>query len=503
MSKSNQKTLLRLQVIPSVIERSMRLSAAAAKLGLSVRQVQRLVSSYKSKGPDGLVSGHVGRPGTRNLPDGIKKQTAELIRKHYTDFGPTFACEKLAERHGIIMSKETVRQIMISEGLWKPHKMRQPKIRQLRERRACYGELIQLDGSEHDWFEGRGPKCTVLVYVDDATSSIMHLEFVMSESTFSYFVATRKYIEKHGKPLALYSDRASVFRVNRKNARSGKGYTQFGRAMYELNIDSICAETCQATGRVERTNQTLQDRLVKELRLRGISTMEEANAYVEEEFIDSYNNKFAKEARQPFNAHRPVRDDETLDLIFACREQRCVSRTLSIQYNRKLYMFDDNENTRSLIGYYIDVYHYPDGRIEPRDHSGAPLPYLIHERSPVANLGRVVESKQLGHALDVTQALQERREQHPCRQVVLQPEAPRKRKRASGTDSRHTLSQEVFHDELLQVQDATGKLVSRDWEPVLDKKAPPLARTAGLFAEVTEAMASFGEVIPVIKYRRR
>ena len=498
MQKLKQKTLTRLRVIPAVIGRLMTASAAALELGLSVRHVRRLVSSYLSDGPEGLSSRHIGKRGTTHLPSDLKKQAAALIRKNYTDFGPKFACEQLSERHGIIMSRETVRQIMISEGLWKPHKMRLPKIRQLRERRACYGELIQLDGSVHDWFEGRGPRCTLLVYVDDATSSLMHLEFVHSESTFSYFVATRKYIEKHGKPLALYSDSASVFRVNRKNAHSGKGYTQFGRAMHELNIDSFSAATCQGIGRVERANKTLQDRLVKELRLRGISTMEEANAYAEEAFITSYNTRFAKEPRQPFNAHRPVRVDEDLDSIFACREQRCVSRSLTIQYDKKLYMFEDNETTRRLIGHFIDVYHYPDGRIEPKDHTGMPLPYIIYERSHMASQGKIVESKQLGHALDVAQAFQEKREVHPCRVIRSVPGDPRRRKQGSGTDTLHALSPEDFQGALIQAQNAAGKHVSFERKSALGKSIRRLRLNADLFADITETMESFGSVIPAI-----
>lgn len=169
-----------------------------------------------------------------------------------------------------------MRKLMVSTGLWVPRKQRPPKIYQPRNRRACLGELIQIDGSDHHWFEDRAPACTLLVYVDDATSRIMELRFVPSESAFSYFEATRSYLEQHGKPIALYSDKASVFRVNKKDATGGDGHTQFGRALFELNIECICANSSQAKGRVERTHLTLQDRLVKELRLRGISTMEAA-----------------------------------------------------------------------------------------------------------------------------------------------------------------------------------------------------------------------------------
>lgn len=182
---------------------------------------------------------------------------------------------------------------MIKAGLLILRRQRAPKIHQPRYRRPCTGELIQIDGCDHHWFENRGRPCTALVYVDDATSRLMHLLFVKSESTFTYFEATRGYIEKHGKPMILYSDKASVFRVNNKHATTGPGETQFARAMRSLNITPLCAETSQAKGRVERAHLTLQDRLVKELRLRGICTIEAANGFAEE-YIADYNRRFAK-----------------------------------------------------------------------------------------------------------------------------------------------------------------------------------------------------------------
>ena len=187
-----------------------------------------------------------------------------LVRERYADFGPTLACEKLWECHGIGLAKETVRRWMRDAGLWIPRAQRPPKIYQPRARRACFGELVQIDGSEHAWFEGRGPVCTLLVYIDDATSRLMALHFTASESTFSYFEATRAYLERYGKPVALYSDKASVFRPTTKG---DAGVTHFARAMYELNIDTFCANSSPAKGRVERAHLTLQDRLVKELRL--------------------------------------------------------------------------------------------------------------------------------------------------------------------------------------------------------------------------------------------
>lgn len=254
----------------------------------------------------------------------------------------------------------------------------------------------------------RGPACTALVYVDDATSKIMELLFVKSESTFSYFEATRHYIDKHGKPLALYSDKAGVFRVNNKHATGGEGHTQFGRAMHELNIQTICAETSEAKGRVERAHLTLQDRLVKELRLQGINSMEAANAFAEA-YVADYNRRFGKAPRHDFDVHRAVEHDEDLDLIFTVREHRKVSKSLTIQYDKMLYLIEDSELSRRAIGKYIDVYHYPDGRKELR-LNGEALPYSTYDRLSEVDQGEIVDNKRLGRALEFISLVQSKRD---------------------------------------------------------------------------------------------
>ncbi|BEM36220.1 hypothetical protein SME06J_49120 (plasmid) [Serratia marcescens] len=240
----------------------------------------------------------------------------------------------------MVLAKETVHKLMVLAGLWIPRRQRAPKIQQPRYRRACVGELIQIDGCDHHWFEERGPACTLLVYVDDATSRLMQLLFVKSESTFTYFEASRGYLEKYGKPLAFYSDKASVFRINNKNAAGGDGQTQFGRAMDELNITGICANTSSAKGRVERAHRTLQDRLVKELRLQGISTPEAANVFATE-FMADHNRRFAQIPRHDFDVHQPLDADDNLDLIFTWREPRKVSKSLTIRYGNRLYVIEN------------------------------------------------------------------------------------------------------------------------------------------------------------------
>ncbi|SPK70607.1 transposase (plasmid) [Cupriavidus taiwanensis] len=372
------RALDRLKVIQAVVDHGLAVWRAAEKLGLSRRQVERLVLRYREDGPSGLGSRRRGRDSNRQLQSALESRVRGLIRDSYADFGPTLAAEKLRERHGIDLATETVRRIMIDAGFWVPRKLRPPKVHQPRNRRACLGELVQIDGSDHAWFEDRAPACTLLVYVDDATSRLMQLLFVPTESTPAYFTATRAYVERHGKPMAFYSDKAGIFRVNARDNAEGRGYTQFGRALFELNIDILCANSSPAKGRVERMNGTLQDRLVKELRLRGISSMEAANAFAPH-FIADFNARFAKVPRDNHNADRPLRPGENLDLIFAWREPRCVSKSLTIQYDKMLYLLADTPEYRKLAGRYINVYHYPDGRIEPRAN-GAALPYTTYDR---------------------------------------------------------------------------------------------------------------------------
>ncbi|WP_233863292.1 ISNCY family transposase [Paraburkholderia adhaesiva] len=414
---ASMRELERVKVIEAVIEGRLRCFQAAERLQLGVRQISRLCRRYEAAGPAGLVSSKRGRPSNRELSIDLRARAMALVRERYADFGPTLACEKLRECHGMTLARETVRRWMRDAGLWIPRAQRPPKVYQPRARRACLGELIQIDGSDHRWFEDRAPACTLLVYVDDATSRLMHLHFTQTESTFSYFEATRAYLERHGKPVALYSDRASVFR-SVSAGKTGHSVTHFGRAMYELNIDTFCANSSSAKGRVERAHLTLQDRLVKELRLRGISTVSKANAYAPA-FMAAYNMRFAKAPRSTFDAHRPLRGDEDLDALLTWRETRRVTKSLTVQYDRVMYLLDDTPQNRRLVHRYIEVWEYPDGRIELRAQARV-LPYREYDRLTGVDQGAVIEHKRLAHALQVAQALQ----------------AQRDNRRASGSPSR-------------------------------------------------------------------
>jgi transposase len=300
----SDKELSRLEILRDLVGGRLTTPAAAQLLGLERRQVQRLAKAYQEQGATALISKQRGRPSNRRKPDNVRATALAIIGQRYADFGPTLAAEKLRELHGISLGRETVRAWMIAAGFWEERKKRRRRIHQPRYRRDCVGELIQIDGSEHRWFEDRGPMCTLLVYIDDATSRLMHLRFVETESTFAYFAATQGYLEAHGKPVAFYSDKHSVFRVAKAGV-TGDGMTQFGRALHALNIEIICANTSQAKGRVERANKTLQDRLVKEMRLAGVNTLEAGNAFLPG-FVADYNARFAKPPANAKDLHRPM-----------------------------------------------------------------------------------------------------------------------------------------------------------------------------------------------------
>ncbi len=304
------------------------------------------------------------------------------------------------------VSVETLRHWMTEDGLWIPRARREPRVQQPRHRRPCRGELIQIDGSDHEWFEERAPRCTLLVFVDDATSALMELWFCESESAFSYFTAMRSYLEQHGKPVALYSDKATVFRVNKKELQGGAGITQFGRALSSLNIDILCANTPAAKGRVERAHLTLQDRLVKELRLRGISDVKAANAFAPE-FMADYNRRFARSPRSEHDAHRPLQPTDDLARIFSWQETRLVSKSLTLNYKRVLYVLDPNE-ARSARGQRVGIEEREDGSLSFW-HGEQALQATAFPKEHGVQQGEVVENKRLSATMDFIKEKQRQR----------------------------------------------------------------------------------------------
>ena len=391
----SDKEVTRLRVMQRLEEKRIKQSEAAKMLKISERHIRRILRSYRQTGAAGLVSKRRGKPSNNQLKGEVKQQALDLIYSYYHDFGPTLAHEKLTERHGLEMSRETVRQLMIAEGIWKPKRAKKLVVHQMRERRACLGELVQLDGSPHKWFEERGPACTLLVYVDDATSRLMELYFSKGETTFSYFAATRRYMARHGKPVTFYSDKNSIFRVNIPNALTGSGMTQFGRAMKELDIEIICANTPQAKGRVERAIQVMQNRLVKEMRLRDISSIEAANEYAAE-FMEDYNARFAEQPRSSHDMHRTLLPNEDLERIFTLQEHRILSKNLTLQYKKVVYQIQTSRPSYAMRKAPVTVCERENDRIEIL-YKGHPLDYTIFQKQH--RQAEVVSSKSINNKL--------------------------------------------------------------------------------------------------------
>ncbi|WP_273793923.1 ISNCY family transposase [Brucella anthropi] len=406
----SQKELNRLKTVQQIRDNQLRVVEAAALLGLSRSQVHRLLQAFDRLGAAGLVSGKRGRPSNRRYGEDFRNDILDIVRTYYRDFGPTLACEKLIERHRLSVSKETLRQWMTAAGLWTSRRERKRQLHQPRGRRDCFGELVQIDGSHHWWFEERGPKCALLVYIDDATGKLLHLRFAGSENTFDYFHATKAYLQQWGKPLAFYSDKHGVFRsLHPSKQDRTSGLTQFGRALYELNIDIICANTPQAKGRVERANRTLQDRLVKELRLRGIDTIEAANAYAPE-YIADFNARFGKEPRNPKDMHRPLAAHENIDGALCRKEVRTLSQTLTLRYDKVLFILEPTEVAKRLARQKVIVCDYPDGRLEIM-HGTDTLPYTTFDKLRSIHRSPVVENKRLDDMLSIVAEMQAGREQ--------------------------------------------------------------------------------------------
>jgi len=405
----SQKEVGRLEVIQAVASKQLRQVDAAAQLGVSVRQVKRLVRRYRQAGPAGLVSGHRGKRANNALPEAVRQAALRLVREHYHDFGPTLACEKLVEQHGLSLSTETLRQWMVAEGLWQPKRAKQARIHQRRPRRHCLGELVQVDGSPHDWFEDRGPRCTLIVFIDDATGRLMALRFARAETTQAYMQTLEHYLHQHGRPVAVYSDKHSIFRVNRPE-REGE-LTQFSRALKTLDIEPIHANSPQAKGRVERANQTLQDRLVKELRLRGVHDIEAANAWLPE-FMADYNARFAVAAHSPNDAHRTlVHSAEELALILCLHHTRILSKNLTFQFKNREYQLQGQNQGYRLRGAGVTVCESFDSPVTVL-YQGRVLPYrlLAEGEAPIA--------------LDDEKSIDQTIEQAKTRQAIRPPRKP-------------------------------------------------------------------------------
>ncbi len=389
--------LTRLKIVEAVKSGHMRQVEGAKRLSLSTRQLRRLLRKYEKKGPKGLISGHRGKASNHQVPQDIKVSAEALIREHYADFGPTLAAEYLQASHNLKLSVETVRQLMIKAELWRPKRQRKPRVYQQRQRRERFGELIQADGSHHDWFEGRADKCCLLVLIDDATGKLVGLLFFDTETMQGYFQVVHDYIQQYGLPMAFYTDKHSIFRVNIKDAKTGTGFTQFGRAMEELGIELIHAHSPQAKGRVEKANRTLQDRLVKAMRLRNICSQEEGNAYLPV-FIEEYNQKFAKPPFSEANAHCQIdTNDGALVHILSEHSERTLSNNLECSYNNVTYQIQAQGYKYRLQRKSVIISENYRGEIAIF-YQGRQLDYKIFDKGNQPQA--IHDDKTLNHAVD-------------------------------------------------------------------------------------------------------
>lgn len=351
----------RLTVVRQVLDGQLKQVQAAQKLGVSVRHVKRLCRRVREQGSAGLISKRRGQRSNRKIDDGIRQAVLDLVRQRYSDFGPELAREHLASKHGFIHSTETLRCWMIEAGLWTPKKRRAPRVHSPRQRRACLGELVQIDGSHHDWFEGRAPKCCLIAFIDDATGRVLGGRFEATETTEGYLGVLQRYVSEHGAPLALYSDRHSIFT---KHDSEDPKPTQFERALLQLNIESICAHSPQAKGRVERLFQTLQDRMCKAMRLANISSMEEANMWLAT-YLSEHNARFAVAPRQSTDMHRRwERSAHELSCICALHHQRQLSAQGSCRFEGAILQIEANQPHAPKASATVDIVQFADGRLE-------------------------------------------------------------------------------------------------------------------------------------------
>jgi len=363
MSKNERR---RLELFSRVRDGKLTLVKASELLSLSYRQAKRVYRRYQAEGDQGVVHGLRGRPSNRGVEPGKKARVLELYREKYGDFGPTLACEYLAKEDQEQVGVETLRQWLIEEELWVPRR-RRPVHRKWRERKGHAGEMVQLDGSDHDWFEGRREKAVLLVLIDDATSRT-YARLFEGETTEASFETFRRYVKLYGLPRSVYADKAAIYRTTRdatvdENLVDKPPETQFGRAMKELDVELILAHSPQAKGRVERRNAVFQDRLVKALRLKGISDLEGANAFLEEEFLADINKKFNAPPRERSDLHRRVPRRVKLERVLSFQEERVVQNDWTIRWRNRWFQLTEANRKLALVKRKLTVCEQLDGTI--------------------------------------------------------------------------------------------------------------------------------------------
>lgn len=417
----SEKALERHAVVTLIDSGVIKTGKGAKRLGITPRQMRRIRRRYAQEGVSGLNSKHCGQKPGNAIGEAIRQAVLGMLESGYQGFGPTLLTEKLRQTHGITISTESARQLMITAGHWRAKRGAEIKRHPLRKRRARFGELIQIDGSPHDWFEGRSARCTLLVMIDDATGRLTQLRFAPTETTLGYMHCLFAHIRCYGIPLALYSDRHSIFRDNSQ----AEGQTQLGRALEPLGIELICANSPQAKGRVERVNQTLQDRLVKEMRLQGIDDIDTANAWLPH-YMELFNAQFAVVPSEPEDAH-VVWDKDVVVLrsVLSEQEERTLSKELTISYQRRCLQLTHTGSGRGMRGAKVTVHRHFDGTLDIR-RQGRCLPYQEIERSQKHGTGTVVGSKEINQHLDALNSARQGHkpaENHPWRGGARREEA--------------------------------------------------------------------------------
>ena len=373
------KELRRVSVIRQTMEKKLTQVEAGALLGLTPRHIRRLIARVAQAGDQGLAHRGRGKPSNRQIPEPVKTKALTLYEKQYGDFGPTLAAEKLAERHGIAVHAETLRGWLLAKGMTHFQRRKRPH-RAWRERRAHVGELIQLDGSHHDWLEGRGPRCVLMAYIDDASSRVS-ARFYEYEGTIPAMDSFQRYIRQYGIPLAIYADKHSTYHspapptVDEQLA----GVTptsQFGRALGELGVELIPAHSPQAKGRVERLFKTFQDRVIKEMRLANVSTLDAANQFLQD-YLPIYNQRFSVQPVQPADLHRPRPASRELDRSLCIKTTRCLRRDWTVAHHGHLYQVQTNVRAT-----HVQVEERVDGTMR-MTHQGRVLVYHAITARPV------------------------------------------------------------------------------------------------------------------------
>lgn len=379
----SSRELSRYEVISRLIRREINGTDAAKMTELSTRQIRRLKAIVREKGPTALIHGNRGRKSNRRIRDKERSKIIRLLHERYSDFWPSHASEKLNEIHGIKHDAKTIRAIMIEEELWEPRHKKRSEHREWRQRRAHFGEMQQFDGSYHAWFEGRIPgKQCLLLAVDDATGKITHAKFDEHEGFFPVAAFWQEYLQIYGKPLHIYLDRFSTYSMNQKLAKENPDtLTQFQRAMAALQIDIILAQSPEAKGRVETIFGTLQNRLVKEMRLRNINSIEEANKYLKEEFIPWYNSKYAITARSKTNFHKKLNkiEQKCLSDILCRHEGRTIQNDFTVMYGKRWFQLSEKQSVTVQKRDKVIVSEHRDGSIQIRLR-GKSLNYSMIEK---------------------------------------------------------------------------------------------------------------------------